>query len=303
MKKLTLILLFATVSGAVLANNVQAQISSHDLNLQGDLFGNQIRIDRTPTGVRIVGVNGTRVNGLPSVHFVSGPLVNVTGQMGAGNDWVHFRSDNNLGDVVLEAGDGHDSIIVTGSQSRANLNLKGEAGADRIAVDDSYALGDITLDGGIGANTLRSYRTRCDENFKAIGGDLNDRMDFGNLVVGGAIEIASDKGNDIIALSGASVGLSALISTDAGADRVTMSSVEAWEDVHVETGDQNDVVGLTNVRAHKNIGVQLGSGDDRLTASSVAALFDAIAIGGAGFDLFANFGFVGGVKTEIVEFE
>lgn len=44
---------FLVLAGAnALANNVQAQLSSKDLNIQGDSAANQIRIDEVSNGVR-----------------------------------------------------------------------------------------------------------------------------------------------------------------------------------------------------------------------------------------------------------
>lgn len=304
MTKTLATLALSLVAVASFGNNVSAQISSQDLNIQGDAMGNSIRITPTATGVRITGRNGTLVNGLPSVTFVSsGPLVNVSMIMDAGNDTVHFESIGNIGDINLEGGEGNDLLSLNRANSQGNVTVKGEAGSDRAVFLNSSVLGDVNLDLGIGANSIRAENFIAGFNFTAIGGDLNDVFSFGAVTVGGSLLVSSDKGNDTITLSNAIVGVSAEFTTDEGIDRVTATGVETGLDFKLDMGAQNDTASLTLVSAFGNIGLNMGDGSDTLTTSKVSAALDAIAIGGAGTDRFVNFGFVGTIKTEVLEFE
>lgn len=303
MKKILATTLITSALAAIAtANNVTAEISSGDLNLSGDAFANTVRVERTPTAVRVTGQNGTRINGLPSVLLPTGPLVNVTALMDGGNDTVTFIGVGSFGDINIEGGLGNDALFLSQATFTGNVNIKGEEGNDRAFLRSTQTLGDISLDMGPGANTVGASFS-SGNNFIVKGGELADRIDLGALTLTGSLDVASDKGADVVNAVQVETALSAEFNLDEGMDRLTATNVITGLDFKVATGAQNDTVILSTVRALFNIGISLDEGNDLLRTSNVSAGSDAIAIGGAGFDTFTNLGFLGTIKTEVIEFE
>ena len=104
--------------------------STNTLNLVGDALGNTLTITSLNGVYTLNGSLGTKVNGLASWSFNRNGFINLTGNLGDGNDSLTILTSS-VNIPLLQLGAGNDTFTMTNS---------------RVAI--------ITLDGGPGTDTF-----------------------------------------------------------------------------------------------------------------------------------------------------
>lgn len=299
----------AGATGAAVANNVQARVEGSLLVIAGDNAANRIVVARNAGGdVIVTGQNGTKINGVTSARFRRLQLNAVEMEMGNGNDIVTLRGLQIANDLYVNLGAGADRLTVPAAASIIvgdNVAIEGGAGNDVVRIDGAMVGQDLYVDGGIGVLNANIIGTVVGFNVTLIADDANDVMNVTSVAAGGDLFLESKGGSDRINLTtveALKIGVSADANT-VGADRVSLMEVSTVEDIGIFTGPGVDIVQMLDVVAGKNLTVSLDSENDTFTGVNVAAELDAVFEGGAGRDIFEDFGITGGVKKDVKEFE
>ena len=116
-----------------------ASLIGGQLKIEGDAFGNDIRIAQSATAVTITGRNGTLVDGAAS----SLRLAEI--KMNAGNDVVAIARLRTAGDQVIELGDGNDRVNLTGDVTGTLVAVVGGQGTDTVAGNNLTSGGDMSF--------------------------------------------------------------------------------------------------------------------------------------------------------------
>ena len=290
---------------AVEASNVQVALEGELLVVNGDNLANRITIATVASGdVVVTGRLGTTINGLPSLRLRRPTINSVEIQMNAGDDDVVVNGMQIANDLYANLGDGNDAFRSGANATAigANLSVEGGAGNETIRLSGWTIGGDSYIDGQTGTLTCQLSDLAVSFILNVIGDDFRDLVSVANSTIGDFVAIETKGGNDSVTLNGSSA-LGAMISTDMGADAISITDVTVLEDIGVFSGTDNDRVELFGVAAAKNITVSLDAGNDYLSGTAVTAGLDAVFEGGFGTDTYADGGIVGGVKTEVKEFE
>lgn len=298
-------LLSLVFAAPVAANQVAARLEGSLLVITGDNLGNQIVVSQNAANdVTIRGVNGTRVNGLPSVVFRRAALQQAEILMEGGNDIVTFSNFAVSNDLFINLGAGNDAVRTGAAPSSigVGLSIEGGTGTDTISLSGWQTGGDLFIDGQGGILRTTLTNTTILGAFAAIGGEANDQVTMTGCTVGLDASLQLGKGADVVSVTDL-MAFSFWAATDEGADRVTVAQTAVLEDFGIFTGTENDVVNLSDVDSGKNVYVGTDLGADQVVATRVAAELDAVFEGGAGVDSLADRGIFGGVKVEIKEFE
>lgn len=300
----------AGAAGSAFANNVAARVEGSLLVIAGDNAGNQVVVARNAVGdVVVTGQNGTLINGVASARFPRLALNAAEMQLGGGNDVVTLRGLQIANDLYVNLGEGADRLTVPTAASitvGGTVSIEGAGGNDTIRTEGVIVGQDLYIDGGIGALTATVTRAVVGFNVTLISDDANDVMTVSSVAAGGDLFVESKGGSDRVSLTTVEALLIG-VSTDAnaivGADRVTLIGVSTMEDIGIFTGPGNDIVEMMDVASAKNLTVSLDSENDKLTGMNVSAALDAVFEGGAGTDRFEDYGFTGGTKKDVKEFE
>lgn len=289
-----------------MAGDVAAALSGQDLLIDGDNIGNEIRIVQVASGnVTVTGLNGTTINGLPSVTFINPNLIKSEIRMNDGADRVVISGVPGLAvtnDLNVELGAGDDILNAANTRIGANFSVKGESGIDRVTASNLQVGTDMNVDTGLDRGIVSISNSTIDGALGLVADAGNDTVTFSGLTVGGNVIVETKAGADRVTMNGISA-FALEAATDEGADRVSLSSIATLEDLKVSTGVGNDVITLDQINAGKSVSVDAGDGTDSVAASAVAAAEDAIFIGGAGVDTLDNDGINAGKILEIKEFE
>ena len=131
--------LFITLLTAAAAptNNVTATYtaSTNTLNIVGDAANNTLTITSQNGVVTLIGSNGTKINGLASWSFNRNGFINLTGNLGDGNDSLAF-SNTSANIPMLQLGAGNDTFTMTNSKI-ALITLDGGTGTDTFVTKGS----------------------------------------------------------------------------------------------------------------------------------------------------------------------
>lgn len=289
-----------------MAGDVSAALSGQDLIIAGDALDNEIRVVQNAAGnVTVAGVNGTTINGRPSVVFTNPNLIKAEIRMGDGNDVVTIRGTPGVtvsNDVNIELGAGNDTLRVSHTRVGASLAVKGEQGVDRVNASFLAVGHDINVDSGLDASNVSIADSSVGGAVKIVGEAAVDAVSLARLSIGAEASVETKGGNDRVTVANV-VARSFSATTDEGADVVRLTDVSTLEDVDVSTGLGNDAVELTRVSAGQSVLVHTDGGNDKVTATDVAAAIDAIFTGGDGVDTLDNNGIIAGAILELKEFE
>lgn len=290
----------------LMAGDVAVALEGQWLTIHGDNLANQISIVQDARGnVTVAGQQGTLINGLPSVRFLTPALNAMEVRMEGGDDVLSLRGVRLANDLFVEMGAGNDRVTTAATLPLvvgANAAFELGDGNDTIQLSGSVVGEDLNVNGGIGQMTANLRQLSVGKALNLIGDDQADSIVLALSTITEAVSIETKGGNDVINLSDSSMG-GLLVNTDLGDDRATLTRISVQEDLGLFTGDGNDTVTLTDVASSKSITVSTDNGSDRIVARRVSAATDAVFEGGAGVDYLTDLGITGGVKKDLKEFE
>jgi photosystem II stability/assembly factor-like uncharacterized protein len=120
-----------STSGGGGPNSVTATYNSgtKTLTLTGDGLANSFNVTKQGSKLTLSGGNGTKINNLSTVKFTIGTApINITGNLGAGNDSVSINSVP-IATIDLNLGDGNDTLVLNYC-TVATSQVDGGAGTD-----------------------------------------------------------------------------------------------------------------------------------------------------------------------------
>ena len=125
---------------APLTNNVTATYtaSTNKLNLSGDAWNNTVTMISQNGAITLTGSNGTKINGLASWSFNHTGAINLSGNLGDGNDSLSI-SNSTVYIPLLQLGPGSDTFILTSSNVAINT-LDGGPGSDTFVIKGGGSL-------------------------------------------------------------------------------------------------------------------------------------------------------------------
>jgi hypothetical protein len=160
-------------SRRLLAGNIAVtQDAGANVHINGDNKSNAFDVEFDDVTCIITGLNGTTINGGPSVvlPFASGFLVDT----GNGDDFVGFDQATDFvgtgGNIVIETGNGQDTASVSNWSFSASLGINTGSGNDTVLLNNAFMHGAATIDTGNGSDHVA---------FATVGG-------FGSLTIVGA---------------------------------------------------------------------------------------------------------------------
>jgi hypothetical protein len=132
------------------SGNVAATLSNGVLFLSGDAFDNQFSVQQNPNGdLFVIGLNGTTVNGLPSLYLGAGTLSGLAIDPWLGNDYVEILGVATPGSIWAVGNEGNDGLFVGGVTTGA-LFLDGQNGNDGIVTSTVFVGSFAEVSGGAG---------------------------------------------------------------------------------------------------------------------------------------------------------
>lgn len=287
----------------MLAGNVTAELVGDDLIVTGNRFSNQIEVADNGNGVDVIGLNDTKINGVPNgVKSFDQITGNLRIRMNAGEDTVVVSdvgsgaydessgADNEvLGRIVISGGPGRNIVLVyspNDSFPRINgLSILGGDAADcayvyGVDIEDSAATTDLFVRLGGGDDTLVMDSDEDIESF--VAGNTQIDVGAGNDQVKISKHFFTTPGASLRAILGAGNDLLAAIDSSFNGD------------VRVFGGRGRDVIGTFGSTFAGDVYIQGGAGRDQLIAEN--SIFgesedDSVSIlGGRGNDWFAVIG-------------
>ena len=121
-------------AAAAPTNNVTAiyTASTNTLNIVGDAANNMLTITSQNGVYTLSGSNGTKINGLALWSFNRNGFINITGNLGDGNDSITILNTS-VNVPSLQLGSGNDTFTTANSKT-AIVTLDGGLGTDTFVV-------------------------------------------------------------------------------------------------------------------------------------------------------------------------
>jgi hypothetical protein len=286
-------------SRLAMAGNVAGAVIGGNLDLQGDVLGNQIELrDLGGGSYQVVGLGGTTVNGAASQVF-GGVTGDIKAAMSRGNDVILIDEVFSApGNVALDMGGDHDRVLFYGPAAGSikigrGLHVVTGSGQDVIRLGGTSVLGDAAFDTGSANDHLGAHQF-------AVGGSLgiltragDDSVSLNRTAVRGSTRIAMDDGNDDLRIGAGSLFVGSF-SADLGLgnDFFRLADTTFRSEVSVNAGDGHDRVEIYGkLRFDKPAFFALGGGDDTVVVASTASIANASTVnwdGGFGFDTIVD---------------
>ena len=274
----------------LLSGDVSVILDSGNLTITGDALANDIRIlDNNQGGIRVLGLNGTLINGA-STAFNSGAdsVADVTASMKGGDDFVQFRADQATGIVKIITSAGADKVTV---DSRAiiakTLSVNTGTGDDCVKISDSDVLGRGVIVTGAGNDkVIIDAETTIAKGATLKTGDGNDKFRAENSTVKGKVLVDLGTGNDREGLFDMLFTGDHSWSGDDGVDVIVVDNTEFKRNVTVLGGTGRDYVIVTNNifgrTSADTLSVDTGGGNDFVVATDNTFNSDGLVDGGVG---------------------
>lgn len=140
----------------MMAGDVSVSVSHGDLKIDGDNAGSELVISSgaNPGEFRIVGGNGTTINGLAELT-VSGVADDVRIELRDGNNRIGIVDIEVLDDLRIRMGAGNDKIHVLSTDVTDRLNIRMDAGTDETLLQADARRANV--DSGSGSDKVAIY--------------------------------------------------------------------------------------------------------------------------------------------------
>jgi hypothetical protein len=290
----------------LMAGNVTASVTNHNLVITGDNKDNAIQVVQTGNGAyEILSLDGsTKINGKSSKTF-TGITGDVTISMKGGNDNVYIGQDLSgtptqfttlPRNLTVNMGDGGNNFHLNGVTVSGKMSLTAGVGSDLADIFYSHigysnvngGANDCTINLGAGANAINM-------DFAVVERDLN--LNEGSSSYDG------------IVLEGGWTGRNLNIQTGSGNDYVNLDRMNVLNNLNISTGGGNDTVILGGYDAAyesygtpgevdaNSVNVDLGAGNDKLQIGGTQDNHSVGGVasnsgsynGGAGQDIYENY--------------
>lgn len=255
----------------MLAGDVSVMISNINLVVSGDGADNQIQIIGTLNGgARVVGLNGTTINGGTDAFVSNLPgLRNAQINLNQGNDEVDILGARFNKGITLLGGSGNDMIMVRDS-SIGSLNIQGGDGNDLIEIRDVFAINSSLINTSTGDDMIVIYNHASGGDISLQTGSGNDTIAIDRMGMHGRLMINTASGNDQVLMAGQTfVGRDSSLLLGGGDDFLAVipgqngGTSQLQRFTNVDGGGGNDNVALdASVRFQDSVNVDGNTGND-----------------------------------------
>lgn len=218
------------------AADVAVTFSSNNLTITGDGDAENVTLREFELAgiefLEISGVNGTTVNGKPSVTFRSTNLNDIQANLGGGDDRLTiFDLDSTVADTIydIRLGAGNDRMDFVSSDTAGDVSIFGEAGDDVVNVRFSDIGEKLRVDLGFGddSSQIRSVKA---EDITLTGGNDEDQVLLLSVDVIDQLLMNLGDGDDTLDF----------VDVDAGRYTLNGGIGDDDEFTILQTGDQDD---------------------------------------------------------------
>jgi FKBP-type peptidyl-prolyl cis-trans isomerase FkpA len=258
-------------SRQLLAGNVSVSLQGDVLQILGDGGDNEIQVFGIANSrAQVFGLGGTTINGGNSGFVSSGPVRNVSMQMGNGDDSVLVENLVLTGFIDVDLGLGNDSLNLRHNNVRA-LAVNGRAGDDIIQIHSVYSRDYVLLNTHEGDDIISITSLGTRRGVVIDTGEGADTLAIGHLGAGANVVVNMGGGNDRVVVTGPYKANSSQFSLGSGNDtfivmpQLSSTSANFGKQLRVFAGDGNDTVFLgASTIARKTVALDGGPGSDSL---------------------------------------
>lgn len=138
-------------SPALAAGFIEVKLKKGKLLLKGDSQRNVIDVEKSDVGLRIVGKEGTLINGLVEVVLPMPDAIKI--KLSGGDDHVHVGSIQ-VDDLKISTGEGDDTVYVHASWCTDDLRIKTGSGSDYVSLTQTEITDSMSIQLGSGDDGL-----------------------------------------------------------------------------------------------------------------------------------------------------
>lgn len=222
----------------LLAGNVAASLGEV-FELRGDDAGNSVRITQTNGTTTILGLDGTTINGRPSVTTTTRPE-KLDVKLFGGDDRLEVIGLRTSVDQNIEMDQGNDAVMLRGVSAGVNISVKTGDGVDSVGASSVRTGGDLFIETGEGTSSVGVAFSVIGKTLTTIGGDSRDLVSIFNTRTSEDLNVELKKGDD----------------------RADLVSVTSWKNIKVDADNGNDYVRVQNVFAASDAVFLGGDGFD-----------------------------------------
>lgn len=205
----------------LLAGNVGVEVTTGgDLVIDGTQDDNQIKIvgEAQSGNYRIIGENGTRINGKNSIR-VTGVTDDFRIDLNSGNNSLNLLNVAVADDLTIQANNGRDQIDLHNVQVGDDVTINLRGGNDTFVVYNTSIGDNLTLRTGDGNDSALAYLTNAGGNSSWQMGNGDDNLDVVDSNTTGNLRAFLRAGNDVANVEN-SLGV-AMLHGGSGQDRLT----------------------------------------------------------------------------------
>ncbi len=275
------------------AGNVAVAFKNGKTTIDGDQQNNALVMTAGSLGassLRIVGLNGTRINGQTGPVEIASPGAVIEIDLKGGNDWLYFDGRGSPLNVVsaidirTQQGEDHvrfEHVLVQGSATvdtgvQANdvrlsdatflgvLLIDARSGADRIRTERVSAAGKATFDGGVGRNEIRLADSTFAQQLLVRAQSGDDLIRLERLQATGPATIDAGVGDNEVFIIDSGFGSTLTLDAGSGDDLMRIERTGVAGDARIDAGVGANVVELMDAVFSSGLSIDSGSGADLL---------------------------------------
>jgi large repetitive protein len=219
---LRVLLLLVALGPSVARGDVVTSVSGSKLVVTGDDGADTVLIEPASDGIRVVGLDGTLVDGsgegivVPGIRRLTVKLrqgadrltirdVSLSGKidlrLGEGNDRVELDGVDG-GSTRIRTDDGWDGVSVDGPSRFDHLSIQTSNGDDWIWIDDAWITGDLTIDTGADEDDVTIVDTEVDDDVDVHLGNDEDDLFLADVSFDDDTHLDGENGEDDLFLDG-----------------------------------------------------------------------------------------------------
>lgn len=268
----------------LLAGNVQAELVSGVVTITGDRSKNEINLFSDGSGVHVVSVNGTKLNGITNSELLFATPAEVLIDLKEGNDILSVGSFTG-GSISVQMGSGNDIASFSAVTVSSGFSADGGTGNDFLSLDDDNGpnalTGFVLLSGGDGNDILQNVGSVVTGNFSIFGGKGNDSMGWARGSATQFCSFIANEGNDKMAVAGVT-GTEFSAEGRAGNDLLGVENSTFTTRATFDLGTGTDAL-LTNANTFAGVNRIGGDGKDTLFGINDTVTGDNLT---SGFEVF-----------------
>ncbi len=268
---------------ALADGDVQVTLERRGLvRIVGDAAANAIEVETGPgrSGYRVVGLDGTTVNGLSSFDVASARRISI--DTGDGDDVVVLDAVRIPRGLTVWLGAGDDALHMPGVRAFGRTRISGGTGANEITTDFHAVFhGPLRIRTFEGDDSVRLERTTFHAPFRVLTGDGDDDVSLARVTVheSARLSVRTGNGDDRVRIEESAIDASVRVATLAGEDDLEVRSTDFGERVLLAAGGDEDACTLTDCGFRRKLLVVGGRGGDRLTTSGLTFHFTLVVRG------------------------